>query len=68
MEPEQITSKRLSILNDFKEVAQLMQSCISSKKIMVSPGSKTKDVLIREILLIMASTLKPLSKITLYSG
>lgn len=61
-----MTSNLLSILNDLSDVAAFIQSCISSKKIRVSPGTNWKLGLIRDIFLIIVLTSKPLSKIVLY--
>lgn len=61
-----MTSYLPSILNDFNDVATLIHSCISSKKIIVFSDSKINSGLIKDIFLIIVSISNQLSKIDLY--
>ena len=58
-----MTSYLPSKLNAFKDVAQLMHDCSSSKKINVFPGINSKLGLINVIFFIIVSTSNPFSKI-----
>ncbi len=55
-------------IKDFRLVAQLGQSCNSSKNIKVEPGSKCHSGSRRDIFLIIESTSKPSSNIVLNFG
>lgn len=61
-----MTSNLPSNLNDFNEVAQLIQACISSKNISVFPGIKLNFGFLKVIFFIIVSISKPLSNISKY--